>query len=204
MICAHSKSWTDHPQKVDEQSAIPQLRFQDSITKLSRFQNQTPRFHNQSRHASTTIFARFHNNDPAIPQPTTKDSTTKPSRFHNQTDAIPQPKPHDVTNKISGFHNHTTSIPQPQCCNSFHPTPLVSAYKVFTSMISERPHPLGQCAQSLHIHDDPTPWAGAYTVFTSITSQRSHPLGQCVQRLHIHDILKIAPRWSGLTQSSHP
>ena len=65
-----------------EQSAIPQLRFQDSITKLSRFQNQTPQFHNQSRHASTTIFARFHNNDPAIPQPTTKDST-------NQTIAIP-------------------------------------------------------------------------------------------------------------------
>ena len=143
-------------------------------------------------HDSTTMIRRFHN------RPTTKDSTTRPSRFQNQTDAIPQPKPHDVTNKISGFHNHTTSIPQPQCCNSFHPTPLVSAYKVFTSMISERPRPLGQCTQSLHIH--PVLTQSSHPWFP----QRSHPLGQCVQSLHIHNISKIPTAWSVRTKTTHP
>ena len=91
------------------------------------------------------------------------------------------------------------------------PTPLVSAYKVFTSMTSQRSQPLGQCVQSLHIHDiwkipppcsvrakSSHPWwshplGRAYTIFTCMTSQRSHPLGRGLHSLHIHDISKISP-----------
>ena len=161
------------------------------------------------------MIRRFHNQQLRIPQPNHRDSITKLTRFHNQNLTTSQTKSQDSTTTLPQFHNRNVaihSIPPPWSVHtkSSHPwclkepTPLVSAHKVFTSMMI--PPPRSGLTQSSHpwYLKDPTPLVGAYTVFTSMISQRSHPLGQCVQSLHIHDISKIPPPWSVRTKSSHP
>ena len=210
----------------NQQLRIPQPNHRDSITKLTRFHNQNLTTSQTKSQDSTTTLPQFHNRNVAIHSiPPPWSVRTKSSHPWCLKDPTPLVSAHKV------FTSMMIPPPRSGLTQSSHPwylkdpTPLVGAYTVFTSMTSQRSHPLGQCVQSLQIHDipkipppgsvltqsshpwflrDPTPLVSAYKVFTSTTSQRSHPLGQCVQRLHIHDILKIPPRWSGLTQSSHP